>query len=88
MNLLGIRKEFPTICEMALNMYLTFCAKYLCKEAFSTLITIKSKYQLTLNSGKDSLYFIISNIHLKFNYLCLKNNKYVGFICIKFSFYS
>lgn len=57
----GIRTEFPTIIQMAINTLLPFYTPYLCKVAFSALTITKAKCQLTERNDEDGLQTAVSN---------------------------
>jgi hypothetical protein len=52
---LGIRKEFPSIFEMVLNIFLPYFIEYLCKEAFSVLMSRSQMLVYSVKNTEDSL---------------------------------
>lgn len=67
---LGIRANFSTISEMALNIVLLFCTMNFCKAAFSVLIITKSKHRPPLKNAEDALNLAVLNAQPRFHFLC------------------
>ncbi|CAK9818805.1 SCAN domain-containing protein 3 [Anthophora quadrimaculata] len=56
-----LRSDYPALANKALQHLIPFCATYLCEQAFSVLLYMKSKYRNKLNVEAD-LRIKISNI--------------------------
>lgn len=48
--------EFPTISEMTLYIFLSFCTAYLCEVVFSALAIINQNILSTLKNVEDALH--------------------------------
>jgi hypothetical protein len=82
---LGIRREFSTVSEMALDIHLTFRITYLHEAVSSALKIIKLKYQPTLKNVGDALYSATSNSQPRWNSRC-EENKQSQLITMKMCF--
>ena len=58
---LRLRSDYPTLANRALKHLVPFCTAYLCEQAFSVLLYVKSKYRNKLNVEAD-LRIKLSNI--------------------------
>lgn len=67
---LGIRANFSSVSEMALNIVLPFCTMNFCKAAFSVLIIIKSKHLPPLKNAEDALNLVVLNAQPRCHFLC------------------
>lgn len=54
--------EYPTVSEMAQNVFWAFHSINLCKEVFSALAIIESRYRPTLKSSEDALRSVESDV--------------------------
>ena len=58
---LRLRSDYPALANRALKHLVPFCTTYLCEQAFSVLLYVKSKYRNKLNVEAD-LRIKLSNI--------------------------
>ncbi|XP_035231187.1 protein FAM200A-like [Stegodyphus dumicola] len=72
---LGVAKEFPTISETAINFLLPFSTTYLSEATFSSLTTIKSKYQSNVKNSEEVLRPAVSKILPSFDNI-IKNHRH------------
>lgn len=69
---LSIKKEYPCLSEMAVQIILPFSTTYLCENAFSSLLYIKSKYRSRLHNIENVLRPALSEIEPQLTLLCSK----------------
>ena len=67
---LGRRTQFPSISEMALNRFLPYFIEYLCKEAFSVLMSVRHTLVYFVKTTEDILQPALLNIHPRLKSLC------------------
>ena len=64
------REEYPNLMKKAINALLPFSTSYLCEQAFSAMVTIKSKARNRLNNLEDDLHVSLSTVRPDISRIC------------------
>ncbi len=72
---MSVEDKYPAIHMKALNILLQFSSSYTCEQAFSCLLSIKSKEKNSLVSEEDEIRVCLSKVRPRIKYLCSRKRK-------------